>query len=305
MNLNKVDLNKIVIFTQVAEAGSYQKASDILNVTPSAISQSLTILETSLGFKLFQRVGRRLVLTEKGRTLKTQFSQIHQSILKNLADLTNKKDQPNGLIRIGSYFEFAKYQLAAPIANFQKNYPDVQLKYVFDNPSRLHRLLADRKLDLCFSIYPERESHVVVSEPFYHEELVLAAPKGLLEKYPTASEILSLNLIDYYQNLQPFRRWLYLHYKKKPKHLNVKTFAANAEMVLALIEEGLGIGVVPRFLLERKIQTTNAKIEICRPTTKKLMDHIWMLQLKNHVPSPAHQALVKSLIPQFNNRRTK
>jgi DNA-binding transcriptional LysR family regulator len=151
------------------------------------------------------------------------------------------------------------------------------VKLVFDTPSRLHHLLETNKLDVCFSIYPERDSKLIESKPIYREELVLVAPQGQLSERASFQEVIASPMVEYYFNHQPIRRWLALHFKKKPKHLPIRTFAATAEMVLSLIQEGLGIGVVPEYLLQTRSPKT---VSICRPTLRKLMDNIWMLQLK-------------------------
>jgi len=277
VNLNNVDLNKLAIFSQVVEAGNYRLASELLHVTPSALSQTITSLEHSLGIPLFHRFGKRLVLTEMGAMIHREFQQHHSALKQALGRIAGKNDL-SGIVRVGAYLEFAKFQLAPVLTTFQKNNPEVQVKLVFDTPSRLHRMLEENKLDLCFSIYPERDSRIIESTPIYREELVLVAPEGQLGERASFEEIVASPMVEYYFNHQPMRRWLALHFRKRPKNLPIKTFAATAEMVLSLIQEGLGIGIVPEYLLQTSL---TKRVQICRPTQKKLMDSIWMLKVKS------------------------
>jgi len=288
VNLNNVDFNKLAVFTKIVEAGNYRLAAEALNVTPSALSQTISTLESSLGFPLFHRVGRRLVLTTAGDKIQQEFNAYHRDFIEKLFRIANRENQVTGLIRIGAYLEFAKLRLAPVLMSFQKKYPDVQVKLVFDTPSRLHRLLETNKLDLCFSIYPEHDSRSILSRPIYNQELVLVAPPKMLKEKPSFSEIMAVPMVEYYFNHQPIRRWLSLHYNKKPKQLPIRTFAATAEMVFALIQQGLGIGVVPEYLLHS--QNKNVALTVCRPTGKKLNDHIWILRLKNRSESKALRA---------------
>lgn len=282
MNLNNLDFNKLAVFSKVVEAGNYRLASELLNVTPSALSQTITSLEHSLGIPLFHRFGKKLVLTETGEKIQREFKLHHESLTQALGRIAGKSDQMSGLIHVGAYLEFAKFQLAPILTSFQKRNPGVQVKLVFDTPSRLHHMLEANKLDICFSIYPERDSKLIQSKPIYREELLLVAPQGQLSERASYEEIVASPMIEYYFNHQPIRRWLALHFKRKPKHLPIRTFGATAEMVLALIQEGLGIGMVPEYLLRSK----SSNVSICRPTSKKLMDHIWMLQMKNRINEP-------------------
>lgn len=284
MNLNNLDLNKLVIFSKVVEAGNYRLASEALNVTPSALSQSISSLENSIGISLFRRLGRRLVLTDQGEMVQREFQKHHLALLASLERVGGHDNQISGLIHVGAYLEFAKFQLAPILTSFQKRHPGVQVKLVFDRPSRLHRMLEAGSLDICFSIYPERESKLIQSKPIFREELTLVSPANLLSENPTFSDLMSTPMIEYYFNHQPIRRWLWLHYKKKPKTLPVRTFAATAEMVLTLVQEGLGVGVVPEYLVRNKAA---AGLTICRPTQRHLLDHIWMLQMRSKKVSPA------------------
>jgi len=269
-------------------------------VTPSALSQTITSLEHALGVPLFHRIGKKLVLTETGQTIQREFQRHHLSLTQALGRIAGKKEI-SGMIHIGAYLEFAKFQLAPVLTAFQKKHSGVQVKLVFDTPSRLHRLLEESKLDVCFSIYPERDSKLIESKPIYREELVLIAPQGQLSERASFEEIVASPMIEYYFNHQPIKRWLALHFKKKPKHLPIRTFGATAEMVLSLVEEGLGIGIVPEYLLK----TTSPKaVLVCRPTPKKLMDHIWMLQLKAREDSPALAAFCKEVSSTYIKVRT-
>lgn len=298
MNLNNLDFNKLLIFSKVVEAGNYRLASETLNVTPSALSQTITSLEHSLGVPLFHRFGKRLVLTETGEKIQREFQSHHLSLMHALGRIGQHEAQVSGLIHVGAYLEFAKFQLAPVLAAFQKKYPDVQVKLVFDTPSRLHRMLEENKLDLCFSIYPERDSKLIQSEPIYREELLLVAPQGMLSERASFEEIIRSPMIEYYFNHQPIRRWLMLHFKKKPKDIPIRTFAASAEMVFALIQEGLGIGMVPEYLLKSKLSKA---VTVCRPTPRKLMDNIWMLHLKTREKSVALAAFLEEVQKSFSS----
>ncbi|MGE0616017.1 MAG: LysR family transcriptional regulator [Bacteriovoracia bacterium] len=282
MNLNNLDFNKLAVFAQVVEAGNYQRASETLHVTPSAISQTITALEHSLGIPLFYRLGKRLVPTELGLKIQREFQSHHTAFTQTLTQIAGKQLRVTGRIQVGAYLEFAKFQLAPLLTDFQGKHSDVQIKLTFDTPSRLHRLLAAGKLDVCFSIYPERDSPLIQSQAVCHEELVLVAPTGMLKEKPTFDAVMAAPMIEYYLNHQPIRRWIALHYRKKPRHLPIRTFAATAEMVLSLVRSGMGIGIVPGYLL-----TETAGVSVIRPSHRRLMDHIWMLQLKSQPRSLA------------------
>lgn len=297
MELNKIDFNKLNVFCQVMDSGTYRRASEVLGVTPSALSQSIAALEHSLGFALFDRVGRRLVPTRRGELLHREFRGQQRQLLAQIEALSPSPRRVAGTLRIGAYLEFAKSQLSPLLKNFIREHPDVQIKMIFDTPSRLQLLLEEGHLDLCFSIFPGPPKKSLLSEKIYEEELVLIAPRqGLLSELSRAA-VLQAPLLDYYASHQTLRRWLDLHYGKSPKRIPVRIYAATAEMLLALVREGAGIGVLPYYLVEApEIQK---QLRLLRPTPKKLKDYIWLLERNREEKSPLHQAFRQRVRESF------
>lgn len=290
MKLNDLDLNKVAVFCQVVDSGNYRLASEALNVTPSALSQTIKLLEHSLGGALFHRVGKRLVPTQSGLVLHKEFRRTHADFLRSIQGLGESRNV-SGLLHVGAYLEFAKYRLSPLIAPFREKFPASQLKFSFDSPSRLQRLLETGRLDVCFSIYPSQEARTIDSRPVYHQELVLIAPEGLLPESPSLERLLEIPVVDYYLNHQPIRRWVYLHYRKRPKKIPIAVYAASAEMVLSLVSAGVGIGVVPKFLLE---SGEKRRVQVIRPTARQCLDHIWLLEKKSAAKRSAlHDAFVR------------
>jgi DNA-binding transcriptional LysR family regulator len=289
VKLNDLDWNKVAVFCQVVEAGNYRRAGEELNVTPSALSQAIRTLEHQLGAPLFSRVGKKLVPNHDGLRLHREFRRVQGDFLRSVRDLGAESERVQGLLRVGAYLEFAKVRLAPLLRQFRDRYPGTQLKLVFDSPSRLQHLLEKGRLDVCFSIYPSLEARTIESRPVYHEELVLIAPEGMLPENPSLERLLEAPVIDYYLNHQPIRRWVQLHYKKRPKKIPVAVYAASAEMVLALVRERAGIGVVPRFLLDG----AKPGLITIRPTDRRVLDHIWLLERRAARKSAVHEAFVK------------
>lgn len=298
MKLNNLDLNKVAVFCQIIDSGNYARASEALNVTPSALSQTIGHLESALGFALFDRVGKKLVPTAKGLTLHREFRVHHSGFLRSLQELTASDQQVSGLLRVGAYLEFAKSQLSSSIAAFTQAYPDSQLKMVFDTPSRLQKQLQQGQLDLCFSIFPAAaQDKQIRSEDVYEEELVLISSNKFLSDAPSIEQVLATPMIEYYFNHQPIRRWLATHFQKRPRKIPVRVYAATAEMVLSLVRDGAGIGVVPLYLLggERGVR-------VIRPTARKLTDHIWMLEKDGTKKSALHNAFKQRLLARLRGQ---
>ncbi len=297
MKLNDIDLNKIAVFCQIVDSGNYRLASEVLNVTPSALSQTISILEHSLEFPLFHRIGKKLIPTENGTALHREFKSYYSGLNEAVQKIAYEKNRIQGLLKVGAYLEFAKSQLAPLLSEFLKEYPAAQVKMTFETPTRLQHLLEKDQLDLCFSIFPSVQTRSILSRPVYKEELVLIAPALVLSDRPSFQEVMQEPMIEYYYNHQPMRRWFKLHYRKTPQTLPIRAYASTAEMVLAFVKEGAGIGVVPKYILENEKLGTDYKI--IRPTDRKFVEHIWMLERKMSSQRALHSAFVEKIQKSF------
>lgn len=295
MKLNDIDLNKLVVFCRVVESGNYQRASETLHVTPSALSQAIKGLEGSLGFRLFDRIGRGLVPTKQALRLHREFRGHEEGLARLIGSLKGARAEVAGTLRVGAYLEFAKSQLSAPLKSFVQRFPQAQVKMVFEPPTRLHSLLRQGQLDLCFSIFPSQEKKAISSERIYEEELVLVAAPHLLPEPPSYEQVLGAPMIEYYSNHQPILRWLALHYQRRPKKAPARIHASTAEMVLSLATEGAGIGVVPAYVAAQ----AGKRARIIRPTPRRLKDFIWLLESSGTEHSPLHIAFREELARHF------
>lgn len=292
MKLNNIDLNKLHVFHTVIKYSTYKAASEQLNITKSAISQSITSLEAQLGLQLFLRKGKKLIPSKSALDLYAQIDTYQTALLKTLASLKNNEQNIKGVVRIGAYLEFTKSQMTKPLKEFFILYPDVQVKLRFDSPTRLQSLLEDDHIDLSFSIFPVKGVKNIQSKKILKEELVLICPKGYTAKLSSPESIISQPLIEYFEQSQTVNKWLYCHFKKRYKKLPIKLFAASAEMVLESVKNGIGLGVVPHYLVDSDVQ-------IVRPTENQLTDYIWLNQYKEQFSNPAHKAFSEFISQWF------
>ena len=133
-----MDWDKLKIFHTVAEAGSFTKASTILNLSQSAISRQIQSLETDLKIKLFERHARGLVLTDNGKYL---FKTAHEVIskLKDVeATLGDEKDKLGGKLTVTTVVSFGTTWLTPRIQEFMTLHPEIEIELIFD----------DKELDL-------------------------------------------------------------------------------------------------------------------------------------------------------------
>ncbi|MBK8204539.1 MAG: LysR family transcriptional regulator [Bdellovibrionales bacterium] len=261
------------------------------------MSQTITSLEHSLGFPLFDRRGRRLIPTKEGLKIHQEFRRSQSAILQTLREIRGSQNEVSGMLRVGAYLEFAKSKLTVLLKEFIQDFPEANIKMVFDSPSRLNHLLDRGRLDLNLSIFPSFEKKAIRSQALCEEELVLISSAHLLPQNPTFEQILKASIIDYYFNHQPIRRWLQIQFNRRPKKIPIRIFASTAEMVVSLVREGAGIGVVPKYLVSSP--ETLKDLKIIRPSSKKMTDYIWLLERVGSEKSAVHAAFKSKLMNSF------
>src|SRR5688572_32877492 len=103
MRLNDLDLNKLSTFFAVVEARGVSRAARELGRTPSAVSQSVSALELSLGCKLFDRVGKELVPTRGGQLLHARLAGARAVLAEALGELADGGARVTGTVRLGLF----------------------------------------------------------------------------------------------------------------------------------------------------------------------------------------------------------
>lgn len=143
-------LEQLRIFVAVAEFEHVTRASRHLNLTQSATSSAVAALETRYAMKLFDRVGRRIALTEAGRLFLVEAKAVlaravvAETVLADLAGLAR------GSLRISSSQTVGNYWLPALIDRFQATYPGIALRLSLGNTETVATAVHDGAAELGF-----------------------------------------------------------------------------------------------------------------------------------------------------------
>ncbi|CUX11500.1 LysR family transcriptional regulator [Agrobacterium genomosp. 13] len=135
------DLAAFAAFLTVAAHRSFRSAATELNMTPSAISHSIKVLEQRLNVRLFNRTTRSVSLTEAGERLAAKLKPAMASIEEAVQELEGNAPVPTGTVRINASEGAIRLILRPVLARFLREYPQVHLDIVSDG--RLSDIVAD------------------------------------------------------------------------------------------------------------------------------------------------------------------
>lgn len=123
----------IAAFAQVAKYGSFTRAAAVMDISPSALSQTLRMLESRLGVRLLERSTRKVGLTEFGQRFLQQAQPALAALAAAVEDVNELRDKPTGLLRLNLSRTAADIVLMPRLVAFTDAYPDIVLEIHCDN----------------------------------------------------------------------------------------------------------------------------------------------------------------------------
>jgi LysR family transcriptional regulator, low CO2-responsive transcriptional regulator len=169
-----VTIRQLQIFVTAAGHLSFVRTSEQLHLTQAAVSLQVKRLEEIAGIALFERRGKRLVLTEAGGELLRYARQILDALKDADAAISALKGLRGGRISVG-VVSTAKYFAPALIAHFQRRYPGVRASLSVNNREVIVRELEKNEIDVAIMGMPPPRIETKAM-PFADHPLVVIAP---------------------------------------------------------------------------------------------------------------------------------
>ena len=124
-----MDLNRVVTFLRVVEAGSFTAAAKALDLPTSSVSRSVAKLERDLGFVLLERTTRSVALTDAGRTYYERARDAVTGLDEAMVLAGDAASEPSGFVRLAAPPEMSG-KLTATLGGFIQKYPKIQVDVV-------------------------------------------------------------------------------------------------------------------------------------------------------------------------------
>jgi len=167
-----VTLEQLRIFVAVAELEHMTRAAQSLNLTQSATSAAIAALETRYAVKLFNRIGRRIELTDAGRLFVLEARAVlarasaAETVLADFADLSK------GSLALAASQTVGNYWLPPLIHRYQTQYPGIRLSLAIGNTEQVAACVIEGSADLGL-IEGDIDEPALAVQPVADDELVL------------------------------------------------------------------------------------------------------------------------------------
>ena len=256
-----MEIRKFKTFKKIVELKSFSKAAESLYYGKSTVSEHIQSLERELGAPLFDRLGKTISVTDTGNELYKYVVELLNTydMIKNIS--VDKIDT-KGELNIGISESLVIYRLNSGLSQFNHVYPNVNLKIISDNCSKLRERLYTGELDLIITLEPKMDFEDLITHKISEENLIFISGKEFdvkdinrenkseIEKKCFIFTEKECSLRQFFQN--------YL-YNIDVLPLRILEFSS-IEAVKQCVVSNLGVSLLPKFCVEDLIEAKKIRV---------------------------------------------
>lgn len=241
-----MDLRQLEMFQAIVETGSFTRAGEKLNVSQSAISRQIKLLEEELGDQIFKRIHKKIYLTPTGEVLLQYSRRIFNEVRLMVSEISDLTHLRRGSLRLAGGMSVCTYLFPHLLKEYQERYPKIELTIATGTNDEILRSLRANEADLALLSLPFTEEDLEV-HPALTEEMVLVMER----EHPLASkkEITFQDLTPYtyihFERGSNTRKIIDQIFQEEDVHFPNTMELQNVEITKPLVEIGLGIAIIP------------------------------------------------------------
>jgi DNA-binding transcriptional LysR family regulator len=289
-----INLNQLRVFYEAARAGSFTIAARNLFITQPAVTAQVKTFENQCNLRFFKKKGRRLHLTDEGKSLYEYARKIFEFEKEVENVLEEMRKLKRGILRLGTSKAYARYFMPFLISRFREAYPSI--KVYLDEGSSLDMVGSLLNLKNEVAVIARVEDNPAVTFiPLSQEELVLilapghrlsnkksVSPQELLEEPMIMKEIGSGT-----------RKQVNDLFSRRRLVPNVLMETSNTEFIKQLVQRGDGISFVVREAVAAELK--DKKLATVPLEGEQMSLDVSITYLKNQYLSPPARAFVEML----------
>ena len=246
-----MDIRNLTTFVHVAELGNFSRAAERLGYSQPTISVQIRQLEQELGFRLFDRIGHAVRLTDKGRETLVYAQQVcllcQQMIEENPDD-----EERETLIRVATSDSLSASLLFECFPYIRERHPNIHLEVTTAGTEDLFRMLDHNEADIVCTL----DNHI------YNTSYQIAAEKkvGVHFIVPAGSSLTACNVLTKEDLLKQdmlltekgmsYRRLMDEWLAKSSLEVRPALEAGQADLICSLVEMGIGCSFLPDYVTE-------------------------------------------------------
>jgi LysR family hydrogen peroxide-inducible transcriptional activator len=275
-----MELHQLRYFVAVAETGSFTRAAEREGVTQPTLSEQVMRLESrgsGVGRRLFDRLGRKVVLTDAGHALLGRAQEILAAVGE--AERAVRDSTEGGRLRVGAIPTIAPFFLPGVVARFRQNLPTIQIQLKEDRTERLLADLLAGELDVGVMALPIRDDRLHV-EKLFSEPLVMALPTH--HKLSKKAEVKLVDVVNeafiLLDDMHCFGDQVLSFCRRGGLEPQVVCRGEQIVTLLAMVAAGLGVSVVPEMAAVGDTSKGRIYRPLGKPTPTRTLCAVWHKQ---------------------------
>lgn len=241
-----MDLRQLEVVRAIVETGSFTAAGERLQVSQSAISRQVLMLEQELKQPVFLRVGRRVRITAAGEALLQLSHRVFQDLKDTIDQISDAERPLTGSLQLAGGMTVCLYVFPALLREFRRSHPDVETKITAGPTEKCTALIRSGLADLGLMTLPVDVPDLVTVPAFDEEMMLVTAPRHPLarKRRITAHDLRgeAFVLFEADSNSRRAIDEMFLREQMQPR---IVTDTENVEILKNLARAGLGVTIVP------------------------------------------------------------
>jgi DNA-binding transcriptional LysR family regulator len=286
-----MDLRQLEIIRAIAETGSFTAAGEKLNVSQSAISRQVLLLEEELNEAVFLRIGRRIRITPAGEALLHLSHRIFQDVKDTVARITDTQASLIGPVRLAGGMTVSLYVFPALLRDFRKHHPDAEIKITAGSTDKCLAGLRSGLADVALLTLPINDPDLVTVPALQEELLVVSSPTHpLASKAKVTPEDLRDQPFVLFESGSNTRRVVDEFFLRNQITPQIVTETENVEIIKALVRAGLGLSIISYQAVSREV--ASGQFFCARLAGQTLIRETgWVYVRANRVPRAVQEVL--------------
>ncbi|MDH3309957.1 MAG: LysR family transcriptional regulator [Gammaproteobacteria bacterium] len=261
-----MDISALQVFLAVAEAGSFTRAAERIYLTQPAISKRIAALESEIGTRLFDRIGRGIHLTPAGEALLSRARTVLQELEDVKRGITNLSGTITGELHVATSHHIGLHRLPGPLKRFHDTYPQVRLNLQFMDSEKACQAIAKGDIELAVVTLPTITSAPLKTETIWDDPLDIVVSPG----HPLAQERrVKLEILLDYPAILPgpgtYTREIILNaFGSLRDRIQIGMATNYLEVLKMLAAIGLGWSALPRTMIDEGLKVVQIEKGVIR-----------------------------------------
>lgn len=249
-----LDSKQLRTFVSLARTGSFTATAKEVFITQSAVSHSMRALETELGCRLLNRVGKKTTLTLEGEQLLRHAQKIIGDMMTARASLDKLGKWGETRLRLGASLSACQHLLPGVLREFKQAHPKCRISLEPGDSPALAEAVREQHIDLALGLTPQREPALDFTHLFTDELMFIVAPQHpWVEAGGVARPDIALqNFILYSRSSQTFRA-VENYFRDEDITLNATMELGSIETIKEIVKLGLGISVLATWIAKKEL----------------------------------------------------